>query len=126
MHVRRAVGALIGVALPLATLACGASEPSSHRAANADRSPSSAERSQATLWAVGDGADGGSVAKGLARRIARDRPKRFLYLGDVYDAGSAQEFRDHYAPVYGDLAHITAPTPGNHDWPARRDGYEPY
>jgi hypothetical protein len=71
-------------------------------------------------------ADGGAVAKRLARRMARDRPDRFLYLGAVYDAGSSAEFRDHYDTVYGQLARATAPTPGNHDWPAHRNGYDPY
>jgi hypothetical protein len=66
------------------------------------------------------------VAKQLARRIARDRPDRFLYLGDVYAAGSPEDFRDRYATVYGQLGSITAPTPGNHEWPSRRDGYRPY
>jgi hypothetical protein len=109
-------------ALALVVLGCGAPESSPHRTLGSAR----LSHPRATLWAVGDGADGGSVAKRLARRIARDRPKRFLYLGDVYPGGSAADFRDRYATVYGGLARITAPTPGNHDWPARRDGYQPY
>ncbi|MEY2534965.1 MAG: hypothetical protein QOF29_2875 [bacterium] len=80
----------------------------------------------AVVWAVGDGADGSAVARAVAARIARDRPQRLLYLGDVYDDGSAEDFRARYDTVYGRLARITAPTPGNHDWPAHRDGYDPY
>src|SRR4051794_2199874 len=58
--------------------------------------------------------------------IARDHPDRFLYLGDVYPVGSADAFRTAYDPVYGRLAARTAPTPGNHDWGLRAQGYLPY
>jgi hypothetical protein len=77
-------------------------------------------------WAVGDGANGSAAAKRVATLIARDRPQRFLYLGDVYPMGSAAAFRTAYAPVYGRLAARTAPTPGNHDWGLRAQGYLPY
>ena len=80
----------------------------------------------AVVWAVGDGADGSARAKRLARLIAGDEPDRFLYLGDVYETGSAEEFRRNFAGVYGALAEITAPTPGNHEWGRRREGYYPY
>jgi hypothetical protein len=79
----------------------------------------------ATLWAVGDG-DAGRASRALVGRIAADRPDRLLYLGDVYERGSAADFRDNYAPSFGRLASITAPTPGNHDWPRHRGGYDPY
>ena len=80
----------------------------------------------AVVWAVGDGADGSTRAKRLARLIARDEPDRFLYLGDVYETGTAEEFRRNFAGVYGQLAAITAPTPGNHEWGLHREGYDPY
>ena len=80
----------------------------------------------AVVWAVGDGADGSAPAKALAARIAADRPARLLYLGDVYDDGSAGDFVDNYRPVYGRLDTRTAPTPGNHDWPQHDEGYDPY
>jgi hypothetical protein len=82
--------------------------------------------SPAVVWAVGDGAAGTAPAKQLARTIKRDRPERFLYLGDVYDSGTRAEFARNYNPVYGALAPITAPTPGNHDWANRASGYFPY
>ena len=90
---------------------------------------------RAVLWAVGDGADGGAAAKALARLIAGGPVDRFLYLGDVYGGGprsalrgdgTARDMRERYATVYGALAGRTAPTPGNHEWPQRGDGYEPY
>jgi hypothetical protein len=81
---------------------------------------------QAVVWAVGDGANGSDAAKRLARRIAADRPDRFLYLGDVYPSGTTLDYAVRYAPVYGRLARITAPTPGNHEWGNRREGYDRY
>ncbi|MEA2150225.1 MAG: hypothetical protein QOD69_2055 [Solirubrobacteraceae bacterium] len=90
---------------------------------------------QAVLWAVGDGADGGAAGKAVAARIQAGPVDRFLYLGDVYGPtvvgplrgdGNAEDYRTRYAPLYGALAKRTAPTPGNHEWPQRGDGYEPY
>jgi Calcineurin-like phosphoesterase len=88
---------------------------------------------RAVLWAVGDGADGAVTGRAVAARIARGSPDRMLYLGDVYGDegarapdGTAADFRDHYDALYGELASRTAPTPGNHEWPARRQGYNPY
>jgi hypothetical protein len=83
-------------------------------------------RRRAIVWAVGDGADGKKPAKALARRIARGRPDRFLYLGDVYERGTYSEFLEHYHTVYGRFAKKTSPTPGNHDWPRHRTGYDRY
>ena len=80
----------------------------------------------AVVWAVGDGADGSESARAVARRIASDRPASLLYLGDVYDRGSPEEFRTNYDSVYGGLADRTAPTPGNHEWPAHPEGYDAY
>jgi len=94
----------------------------------ANRAFPSADRPQApaVVWAIGDGADGGEAARALARRVARDRLGRLLYLGDVYERGTARDFRDRFASVYGPLARRTAPTPGNHDWPNHDVGYDPY
>ncbi len=90
---------------------------------------------RALLWAVGDGADGGRAARAVAARMRRTRFDRVLYLGDVYGPallgaivgdGRAADFRTRYASVYGAFAGRTAPTPGNHEWPLRGAGYEPY
>lgn len=83
-------------------------------------------RAPSTVWAVGDGADGGDAAKALSRRIGAGRPDRLLYLGDVYERGTAAEFRDRFATVYRGLAARMAPTPGNHDWPNHDTGYDRY
>jgi acid phosphatase type 7 len=78
------------------------------------------------VWAVGDGGNGTHEAKRLAAQIAKDRPKRVIYLGDVYEHGTADDFRARFATVYGALAARMEPTPGNHDWPAHATGYDPY
>lgn len=80
----------------------------------------------ANVWALGDGADGGPAARALARTVARAHPHRLLYLGDVYPAGSREDFAHGFEPVYGALAARIAPTPGNHEWPAHDVGYDPY
>lgn len=95
----------------------------------------STSAANAVVWAIGDGADGGAAAKAVAARIRASRVDRLLYLGDVYAPGSskllhgghtAADFRERYGSVYGSLASRTAPTPGNHDWPWRGEGYEPF
>ena len=42
-----------------------------------------------TVWAVGDGADSDSQDDALAGRIQGSGVDRFLYLGDVYETGTA-------------------------------------
>jgi hypothetical protein len=95
----------------------------------------SGPRDRALVWAVGDGADGSSAAQSVVSRMRRKRFDRVLYLGDVYGPtipgtlrgdGNAADFRKRYDPIYGDFAARTAPTPGNHEWPQRGEGYEPY
>jgi Calcineurin-like phosphoesterase len=76
--------------------------------------------------AVGDGADRQLSGKPLADHIARRNPDRFIYLGDVYDTGTATEFREGYERTYGQLAHKTDPVIGNHDFGNRDKGYYPY
>ena len=80
----------------------------------------------ATVWAVGDGANGGAPSRHLATQIRRTGPDRFLYLGDVYEDGTPEEFERNYEPAYGPLKNITAPTPGNHEWPNHEQGYDKY
>jgi hypothetical protein len=112
-------------ALSLAAIALAVS--SSGRA-RLDRTTAidSGHTKHAVVWAVGDGADGGPAAKRVVDLIERSRPDRFLYLGDVYESGTALEYAEGYGSTYGQLARITAPTPGNHEWPARNDGYDAY
>ena len=81
---------------------------------------------RAEVWAVGDAATPSPGARRLAATIRRARPDRFLYLGDVYEYGTAAEFDRNYDPLYGSLGAITEPTPGNHEWANRFSGYYPY
>lgn len=78
------------------------------------------------VWAVGDGAVPERTDDDLAARIARERIYRLLYLGDVYESGTAREYRDYYDPSWGRFKAITYPTPGNHEWGNRAVGYDPY
>lgn len=81
---------------------------------------------RAVVWAVGDGADANAGGRDLAGAIVRTRPSLFLYLGDVYETGTAADFAANYDPLYGRLSRRTAPTPGNHEYANRADGYDPY
>jgi predicted phosphodiesterase len=116
--------ALIAVALAALLPACGSDEESGTPAQEPARN--AAARSSAVVWAVGDGADGGDDARRVAEMIERTKPDRLLYLGDVYDEGTREEFEDNYRSVYGRFDEIAAPTPGNHEWRNRAEGYDPY
>jgi len=83
--------------------------------------------SATTMFALGDGATGGTQSKELARYIERQHPDRFLYLGDVYESGTAEEFKNNYEPIYGSLAARTDPVLGNHEFKNRdKGGYYAY
>ena len=81
---------------------------------------------RAVVWAAGDVATPGHRADRVARLVRRGRPDRFIYLGDVYETGTAQEFRRWYHRRLGGLARITEPTIGNHEWGNRFTGYYRY
>ena len=81
---------------------------------------------RAVVWAAGDVATPGRNADRVARLVRRGRPDRFLYLGDVYETGTASDFRRWYHPRFGRLARITEPTIGNHEWGNRFTGYYKY
>ena len=66
-----------------------------------DADDGAGDRPSALVWAVGDGGDGSATAKAVAARIRADDPDRVLYLGDVYERGTAEEFRENFATVYG-------------------------
>jgi hypothetical protein len=126
----RAAVWLVAAAAVLAVAALAAGELQRSTVAPSSKSagsfPAPARTGVATVWAVGDGADGSSTAEGVAQLVERDPPSRLLYLGDVYESGTADEFRRNYDPLYGALRHDTAPTPGNHDWPTHAEGYDRY
>ena len=78
------------------------------------------------VWAIGDGADGGADGQAVAAMVGSRRVDRLLYLGDVYESGTASEFQTNYDPLYRPFNDITAPTIGNHEWPNVATGYVPY
>jgi hypothetical protein len=77
----------------------------------------------AEIWAVGD--SDGPAERRIAKLIRRHHPDRVLYLGDVYPHGTAGDFR-RWGRGFGSLVKRMAPTPGNHDWPRARSGYDPF
>ena len=83
-------------------------------------------RPRSIVWAIGDGADGGADGRAVAAMVGSGRVDRLLYLGDVYETGTAEEFQSNYRPLYGRFDPITAPTIGNHEWPNVATGYVPY
>lgn len=108
--------------------AAGAMPHSSHlgaRVGGGSWMPSRPER-HSVVWAIGDGADGGSASRAVATMVASRRADRLLYLGDVYETGTSAEFQSNYRPAYGRFDSITAPTIGNHEWPNVATGYVPY
>jgi len=81
---------------------------------------------EAGVWAVGDGAVAGTEDDALAARVQAAGVDRLLYLGDVYERGTASDYRLNYDPSWGRFRAITSPTPGNHEWSNRAEGYDPY
>ena len=76
------------------------------------------------LWAIGDGGTTGEPAREVSAMVARERPDAILYLGDIYEHGTPEEYEANFADVYGDLVKRMWPTPGNHEWPTREQGYD--
>ena len=119
-------------ALVVALAGCGGGSPSPSPSpappppAPEATPPARRPSASVVVWAVGDGAAADSDAKAVVDRMVADGIDRLLYLGDVYETGSAEDFARYYAPTYGRLAKITWPTPGNHEWPSRSEGYDPY
>jgi hypothetical protein len=85
----------------------------------------SVKKTNALVWAFGDGADGGEAAHAVARLVASSDLSRILYLGDVYERGTPAEFR-RFRDLYAELTTRMAPTPGNHEWPLHESGYDPF
>jgi Bacterial Ig-like domain/Bacterial Ig domain/Calcineurin-like phosphoesterase len=72
-----------------------------------------------TLVATGDGADGAANSGNVTNLINSWNPNLFLYLGDVYEKGTATEFYNSYGQsnsFYGRFKAITDPIIGNHEY----------
>lgn len=85
-----------------------------------------APASAVTVWAVGDGGVPGPEDDAVASRVAQLGIERLLYLGDVYETGTAAEYAANYQSSWGRFKAMTSPTPGNHEWGNRAQGYDPY
>jgi hypothetical protein len=108
------------LALAIAAAATGQSDPV--RPPNGEWI-SSVRADTARIWAVGDADPPRS--RRVARLIRRADPHRILYLGDVYETGTPDDFR-RWADPWRGLVRRMAPTPGNHEWPLATRGYEPF
>lgn len=75
------------------------------------------------IWAVGDGYNQEGVR--IGEMIANSNPSLFLYLGDVYDSGTIEEY-EYYNHAFGKLKSITHAIPGNHDHCSNLQGYRNY
>jgi len=91
----------------------------------ADARPKSSKTQKTIVWAVGD-ADSGVESATLFRMIRSQRVDSLLYLGDVYESGTWQEYRSYFKPLLGSLAAASAPTIGNHEWANRASGYQSF
>ncbi len=63
---------------------------------------------------VGSGADGRG-ANNVASEVAGWSPNLFLFLGDVYEQGSFEEFDNWYDPSWGPMRSVTNPVPGDQE-----------
>jgi hypothetical protein len=83
------------------------------------------------VMAVGDGPSGEATSNAVAARLAAVDPPLFLFLGDVYETGTATENLNHYGrssmdvpgggTLWGATADVTQPTVGNHEGPNQAD-----
>jgi hypothetical protein len=83
-------------------------------------SPSASPAAQprpATLVAVGDAASCGSDGDSAVADVIARIPGTLAVLGDaVYERGTADEFRECYAPVFGQFWRRTKAALGNHEY----------
>jgi len=86
-----------------------------------------AAQEHSVVWAVGDAqADDMARQEAVASLIQSGGLSRLLFLGDLTENGTAAEYANDYGPTYGRMKDITSPTIGNHDYPRRAQGYDPY
>ncbi|GAA1736775.1 metallophosphoesterase family protein [Luedemannella helvata] len=68
------------------------------------------------IAAVGDGGDGTADSAAVAALIRRSPANVLLYLGDIYEKGTAAEWRTNFADNgWGPLVGFTQPVYGNHE-----------
>ena len=112
--------------LKAATLACALVLYGAAAGCGATRdAPPHVRYGSVVIWAVGDGGVDNAASRAVVRLIERDRPARVIYLGDVYESGTASEFAG-FGQIWRPLLKRTWPVPGNHDWPRHGSGFDPF
>jgi hypothetical protein len=76
------------------------------------------------VFVIGD-AIGGGASPDVFAQVNEDADA-IVYLGDCYEAGQAREWAKLDADYPAWVKPLMRPTPGNHDWPNRATGYDPY
>jgi len=108
--------ATIVATVPVTTLNSSGQPLASPNAALGGLIPLFAAPTPFTIAAVGDGPSGSVPTLKVADMIKSWTPNMFMYLGDVYQRGSPDEFLDFYDPVYSSLNPQTVAVPGNHEY----------
>src|SRR5438445_8391843 len=78
------------------------------------------------VGAVGSGADGAAGSNSVATEVRGWSPNLFLFLGDVYEMGTYEEFQHWYDPSWGTMRSVTNPVPGDQEVYYGIQGYEWY
>jgi len=78
------------------------------------------------VGAVGSGADGTTGSNNVASEVRGWSPNLFLYLGDVYEMGTYEEFNNWYDPAWGPMRSVTNPVPGDQEVYYGVQGYNWY
>ena len=78
------------------------------------------------VGAVGSGADGAPGSNNVANEVRSWSPNLFLYLGDVYEMGTYEEFYNSYDPAWGPMRGITNPVLGDQEIYYGIQGYNWY
>lgn len=87
--------------------------------------PVFAQTTPFVIAATGDGAAGSTAADKVGALMRSWNPKMVIYLGDVYQRGSRDEFLDFFDPVFGLQSSKMVATPGNHEYMIYGDAW-PY
>jgi hypothetical protein len=78
------------------------------------------------VGAVGSGADGSAGSNNVAGLVRGWSPNLFLYLGDVYEMGTYEEFYNAYDPSWGPMRSVTNAVTGDQEIYYGLQGYNWY
>jgi hypothetical protein len=76
------------------------------------------------VFVIGDAIGGGASPEVFAQ--ATEDADAIVYLGDCYLEGTAAEWEKLDLDYPAWVKPLMRPTPGNHDWPNRAEGYDQY